>query len=53
MEFPNNAMEIVEDQESLRRENERRNAWAACEEVELYRRMWDAEAPAEEGGNST
>ena len=44
--------EIVEEQERLRRELDHRCEQAAREEVEQYRRMWDAEAPAEEGGNS-
>ena len=44
--------EIVEEQEHLRRERDWRCEQAAREEMEQYRRMWDTEASANEGGNS-
>ena len=44
--------EIVIEQDRLRRERDWRCEQAAREEMEQYRRMWDTETSAKEGGNS-
>lgn len=44
--------EIVIEQDRLRCERDWRCKQAAREEMEQYRRMWDTETSAKEGGNS-